>query len=91
MKEEHAEAFGGEVARGERRHRHRAGDALAAVAVLPMMQRAAKTVTDDGAVAQVDALMCTVRGQGVHDTGFAAAEQHDGMTADVKAADSSAA
>jgi hypothetical protein len=51
------------------------------------MQRTAKTVTDDGAMAEVDALMRAVRGQRVHDTGLAPAEQHEGKAADVKAAD----
>src|SRR4051794_27736363 len=66
-------------------------DALAAVAVLPVMERAEETIADDAAAREIDALVLAMRGQRANDAVIAAAKENDRLIAEVETPDFSAA
>lgn len=82
MHEDHPETFGGLIARERRRGNGGAGNALAAVGVLPVMEGAAEAIADHAATSQVDALMLAVPRQRVHDATLPAAEKHNRLAAE---------
>src|SRR4051794_10690846 len=93
MHEDHAIALDGGESRGAQAigNAIESRDAFAAVAVLPVMERAAETIADDAAAREVDALMPAMRGQRANDAVLAAAKENDRLIAEVEAPDFSAA